>query len=383
MEKGICLNMIVKDEEKNIERLLRSVKDSIDYYVICDTGSTDNTIDVIKKITTELGIKGEIHNHEWVNFGHNRTLAIKAATKSLKDKKHNCNWVLCIDADEKLEVKLPFWYLKLDKKRSYRIIKKGGGIEYPVSHIINIKHEEWEWKGPAHNYIELIKGKRMLPPVTHDVKIIRDSSFQGGKSSKFKNPKEKYMFDAGLFLKELEKNPNDSRSQFYLAQSYYSAGESKLAYPEYIKRAEMKDTWVQERYFSYLTAAEIQGKDFNNLELGIDLCSKAYNILPTRPEAYFLSSQFNRGLKRYQDAVAISKHGVNSIKRLDDDLFLKVHLYDWGLLEEHAVSLTWIGDNRTSLNIYKKIVKNFELPEHHLNRLKESIERRSKLLNKG
>lgn len=382
MEKGICLNMIVKDEEKNIERLLRSVKDSIDYYVICDTGSTDDTINVIKKITTELGIKGEIHNHEWVNFGHNRTLALKAATKSLKDKKHNCNWVLCIDADEMLEVKLPFWYLKLDKKRSYRIIKKGNVHEYPVSHIINIKHEEWEWKGPAHNYVELIKGKDMLPPVTYDVKIIRDSSFQGGKSSKFKNENEKYMFDASLFLKELEKNPNDSRSQFYLAQSYKDAEEPKLAYPEYIKRAKMKDTWVQERYYSYLKAAIIQGEDFNNLELGIDLCSKAYNLLPTRPEAYFWSSQFNRDLKRYQDAAAISKHGINSIKRLDDDLFLSINLYNWGLLEEHAVSLTWIGDNKTALTIYKKIVRDFELSEYHLNRLKRSIENCSKRLNK-
>ena len=59
----------------------------------------------------------------------------------------------------------------------------------------------------------------------------------------------------------------------------------------------MENTWIQERYYSYLKAAIIQGKSFSNLELGIDLCSKAYNLIPTRAEAYFWSSQFNRGLK--------------------------------------------------------------------------------------
>ena len=41
---GICLNMIVKDEAANLERLFASLYKSIDYYVISDTGSSDNTI---------------------------------------------------------------------------------------------------------------------------------------------------------------------------------------------------------------------------------------------------------------------------------------------------------------------------------------------------
>ena len=44
----ICLNMIVKNESRVIERLLRSVLPLIDTYCICDTGSTDNTVEIIK-----------------------------------------------------------------------------------------------------------------------------------------------------------------------------------------------------------------------------------------------------------------------------------------------------------------------------------------------
>ena len=48
----ICLNMIVKNEEPVIERCLATVKPHIDYWVIVDTGSSDNTIKKIKEFTS-------------------------------------------------------------------------------------------------------------------------------------------------------------------------------------------------------------------------------------------------------------------------------------------------------------------------------------------
>ena len=50
MKNTICLNMIVKNETKNIKRLFKSLYDEIDYYVIHDTGSTDGTPEFIKKM---------------------------------------------------------------------------------------------------------------------------------------------------------------------------------------------------------------------------------------------------------------------------------------------------------------------------------------------
>jgi len=43
----VVLNAIVKNESKIIKRLLDSCKNLIDYISICDTGSTDNTVEVI------------------------------------------------------------------------------------------------------------------------------------------------------------------------------------------------------------------------------------------------------------------------------------------------------------------------------------------------
>ena len=44
---SLCLCMIVKNESAVITRCLRSVKPIIDYWVICDTGSSDNTKELI------------------------------------------------------------------------------------------------------------------------------------------------------------------------------------------------------------------------------------------------------------------------------------------------------------------------------------------------
>ena len=52
----ICLNMIVKNETQIIQRLLESVLPIIDCYLICDTGSTDNTIELIDNFVRSLVI---------------------------------------------------------------------------------------------------------------------------------------------------------------------------------------------------------------------------------------------------------------------------------------------------------------------------------------
>ena len=51
----LCLNMIVKNESKIITRLLATVHPIIDCFCICDTGSTDNTVELIETYAAEHG----------------------------------------------------------------------------------------------------------------------------------------------------------------------------------------------------------------------------------------------------------------------------------------------------------------------------------------
>ena len=56
---SLCLCMIVRDEAGTIERCLESCRPAIDYWVICDTGSTDRTPELIRGALA--GIPGELH----------------------------------------------------------------------------------------------------------------------------------------------------------------------------------------------------------------------------------------------------------------------------------------------------------------------------------
>ena len=96
MVKTICLNMIVKDESHIIEETLKNITSHIDldYWVISDTGSTDNTKEIIKSFFEKKKIKGELHEDKWKDFGHNRTLALNHAY-------NKSDYIFLFDADMK------------------------------------------------------------------------------------------------------------------------------------------------------------------------------------------------------------------------------------------------------------------------------------------
>ncbi|MBO5885002.1 MAG: glycosyltransferase family 2 protein, partial [Clostridia bacterium] len=84
--KTISLCMIVKNEEKVLNRCLKSVKDLVDEVIIVDTGSTDKTKLIAKKYTNN------IYDFEWCNdFSKARNYAISKAT---------CNYIMWLDADD-------------------------------------------------------------------------------------------------------------------------------------------------------------------------------------------------------------------------------------------------------------------------------------------
>jgi len=78
--QSICLNMIVKDESHIIEETLKNILENIelDYWVISDTGSTDNTQDIIQKFFKNKNIPGELHQDEWKDFWTQSFYCIKS-----------------------------------------------------------------------------------------------------------------------------------------------------------------------------------------------------------------------------------------------------------------------------------------------------------------
>jgi glycosyltransferase involved in cell wall biosynthesis len=146
----MCLVMIVKDEEDTIEKCLQSVAPYISYWVIVDTGSKDNTLEVIKTTMANLGIPGELHERPWVNFEVNRT-------ESLELAKGKCDFRWIIDADDTFSLDDPNinpFYVLDPEFDSYHISYKLQTLKYFRAQIVR-SDEDWVYKGVLHEYLVL------------------------------------------------------------------------------------------------------------------------------------------------------------------------------------------------------------------------------------
>ena len=89
----LSIGMMVKNEEKNLERCLNSLMTILNCLdselIIIDTGSTDRTVEIAKKYTDK------IYFQEWNNnFSEMRNIVLSYCKG---------DWFLCIDADEMIE----------------------------------------------------------------------------------------------------------------------------------------------------------------------------------------------------------------------------------------------------------------------------------------
>jgi glycosyltransferase involved in cell wall biosynthesis len=364
---NICLNMIVKNETKVLPRLFRSVKDYIDYYVIVDTGSTDDTIELIKREMEAYGVPGEVHERPWVNFGVNRTQALELAVEADKT-----DWLLFIDADEELAVSDPKFYEKFEPGVSYDIEKHHSGMRYAVPHLVDIRQNRWKWEAPVHNFLKHLEGPKRRE-LRKDVWIIYHTG-EGAKSHGV-TPEQKFLRDAKLLEEDLKTNPDNPRSQFYLAQSYKHAGHNKKAYAAYAKRVEMEG-WDEERYMAQLE----KGRVAVLLEYAEDIVLRdylaAYEMRPTRSEPLHDLARYYREKKMYGKSYVFAKTGAY-MPRPNDSLFIAQEVYDWRLLDELGVCAYWVGDYEGGKAACEEILRRVEagihVPEVELTRIKANL----------
>lgn len=86
----VSVNIICKNEEKNVEDCLKSVLWA-DEIVVVDGESNDNTVEIAKRYTDK------VFTNKWEGFAKQRSFALAKSTK---------DWVLVLDADERCSPEL-------------------------------------------------------------------------------------------------------------------------------------------------------------------------------------------------------------------------------------------------------------------------------------
>src|ERR1700751_3463119 len=120
---------------------------------------------------------------------------------------------------------------------------------------------------------------------------------------------QKYARDRDLLLAEVERNPEDARSVFYLAQSYFDLDDFVNARKWYERRLEMGG-WDEEVYYSMLRLAESMARlDWPWLVVQ-DAYLKAWEFRPTRAEALLAIARRYREDQRYLPAYLFAQRAA-------------------------------------------------------------------------
>ncbi len=341
----VCLNMIVKNEAHLITRCLESVLPLIDTYLIVDTGSTDGTQEVIRAYMQEHQIPGEVIDRPWVNFAYSRNEALQLGMGTSAD------YFLFMDADDTLTYAAGYQRpTKFDKDAYYTHIHYSG-THYDRMQLVSTQIP-WRWVGVVHEVIVTDARVRCayLDGVT--MKIIG-----GGGRSQDPN---KFLKDAHMLEEDLLQDPNNSRSIFYLAQSYRDALYFEEAIKYYQQRVDMGG-WEEEVFWSLYQIANIQDRMGLDPATVIESYYRAFDYRPSRVEPLFRIALLHRRAGEIQQSFLLNRIALQSPKP-HDLIFVEAWIYDYGLLFEYSLCTRQLGYHQEAFNTCLKLLSHPETP---------------------
>lgn len=330
--------MIVKDEERVIERCLAALIPFIDYWLIIDTGSTDNTINTILKTMKETNLRGEVLTRPWVGFSHNRTELLEMARELYPESDYH----LMIDADDTFVPQDEFGWPKL------------GASGYHLKHTMRANSWwrpalvqaslPWRYTGKAHEHMVSPGGR---------VEKLRGAKIVCGTDGarRTNEPIKKYERVAAQLEEALLEDPDNPRTVFYLAQSYRDARQPEKALELYKKRVTMRG-WPEELWYAHLQIGILSEKLGEDWQLAEAAYLAAYEARPTRAESLVnLAILHRRKSKKHHLAKLYAAAAKDMPLPEGDLLHIDEYSYTWRARDEYALAMWKMGDKRGSLKV--------------------------------
>lgn len=318
----LLLNMIVKNEAKRIVRALSSCVDFIDCYVITDTGSEDDTADVIRDFFKAHKIPGVVTNSIFKDWSQARNSALLAARSVLP--RFRWDYAMLMDADMELVVADRAKFMAMRDGLAYDMEQQAGNLRYYNRRLVSVKATGL-YAGVTHEYLDVHSAGSIPPTVAYFV----DHADGANRPEKFKR-------DIRLLLEGLEKEPNNSRYYFYLAQSYREAGDPVKALEWYRKRV-AAGGWQEEQWNAQVNVANCL-KDMADEAGFIREMLIAYNMRPSRAEPLYDLANYFRWKDDKQPIASLFARAGLTIPPTDDQLFVNERVYQVGLKEEFSIT---------------------------------------------
>jgi glycosyltransferase involved in cell wall biosynthesis len=356
-EPKIILSMIVKNEEKIIERCLDAALPVVDGYAIVDTGSIDRTRKRIEAAGKRHNVRGMISADTWKNFGHNRTRCAAAAKAYAKSRGFPLDrtYMLCLDADMVLR---PNGFKREELSAlGYELKQVCGDMDWWNARLCRLDRD-WISVGVTHEFWRAIPEAGELPQL-HSMDI--DDRDDGGSKS------DKAVRDIRLLEEALRGEHGEfdeglrGRYLFYLAQSYHDVGRFDDAIKTYEKRIEAGG-WDEEIWYSQYRIGLCHVKMDREPE-AIAALLLAYETRPSRAESLLSLARYLRE-KRPSATALMAARATARIPMTRDRLFVDRWAYTWGPLEELAILAYYSDDKREGELAAEKLLATHGLSEH-------------------
>lgn len=345
----ICLNMIVRNDAHIVEEALDSIAPYITSWVIVDTDSDDGTGDVVENHMAGLGIPGQLYKRRWRNFGHNRTEALHLA--------QGCgDYIWVMGADDTLLGTPDLIGLTAGV---YRVRRKHGSSVYWRPELFR-SGVRARWVGVTHEYAT-------WDISASDADLLGDYHVEQRGIESSDSTAQKLASDRDLLLAEVERNPADARSVFYLAQSYRDLGDHANARQWYTRRVELAG-WDQEVFFAMYQVAQAManlGEPWPDVQ---DAYLRAWEFQATRAEPlYAIATQYRRG-QRYRLGHLFAESAAEIVCP-EQGLFVQSDVYAWRAADEQAICASWIGAHAQAFVLCRSLLARADIPDEDRQRI--------------
>jgi len=296
------LCIMVKNGGPQFEKMLLDNISFFDRWTILDTGSTDETIDIINRILVGKK-KGQLFQEPFINFRDSRNRCLELAGKT-------CKFITMLDDTYVIQGKLREFLNEVrgdQLSNSFTLYIQSDDTIYGSNRIIK-SDSELRYIYRIHEVITPNNNINIIIP--KDVSLIDDRIFDYME----KRTLERKQLDLKLLFEEVEEKPHDPSAYYYLAQTYNLLEDYEKAFFYFTKRAEFTNIgFVQERVDALFESARIANfnlnKPWHECE---ELYNKCYKADETRPEAlyfigihYYLENNYNQAFGYFKKAFEI------------------------------------------------------------------------------
>ena len=275
----IHLTMIVKNAGEKFEEVLTRNLPIIDRWTILDTGSTDNTIDIIKKVLVGKK-KGELFQEPFIDFGASRNRCLELAGNS-------CKYKLMLDDTYVIEGELRD-FLEVTRgdqfSDSFSLYITSDDVQY-CSNRITKTTSNLKYIYKIHEVIQMENNVNVCVPIN------KARIFDIRADYMEKRTMDRKDYDLKLLFEMVEELPNDPRHLYYIGQTYNLLKKHELAFEYFMKRVEHPVQGnLQEKLDACFEAARLANFWLNKpWEECEKIYWRVYEMDKTRPEAmYFI-----------------------------------------------------------------------------------------------